>query len=113
MAATGNYLKVRVHRAVEVEEQLRVTGDFPLRYSFDIVFTSPRRSYRKAEAVGMVKNILCKYSVKELYRILKKAVEDVLKKFREEKSRKRPVSEVFKSFSSQRERLRHLDFDNE
>ncbi|KAF2189117.1 hypothetical protein K469DRAFT_684366 [Zopfia rhizophila CBS 207.26] len=113
VAAAGNYFEIRVHRAVEVEEQLQVTGDYPLGYSFDTVFTSSERSYGKSDAAGMVKNILCEYGVKELHGILKKAVEGVLKKFGESKRRKRPASEVFESFGSQRQRLNDLGFDND
>jgi hypothetical protein len=51
---------------------------------------------------GMVKDILCEYGVKQLHGILKKAVEDVLKKFGEKK--KRLASEMFKSFGSQSQR---------
>jgi hypothetical protein len=108
VAAAGNYFEVRVHRAVKVEEQLRVTGDYSLGYSFDIVFTCSGGGYGKSDAVGMVKNILCEYGVKQLHGILKKAVEDVLKKFGDTKRRKRPASEVFESFGSQRQRLREL-----
>jgi hypothetical protein len=83
VVATPGSFHVRVHRAIELEKG-RIEKDYPLAFVYDVLHNHQAETYTKAEATGIIRNILIEYGVKTLQPILKKTLEKVWENFQPE-----------------------------
>jgi len=113
--ATSSGFEIRVHRAVLVDEEVRIRPDYPLGFRFEEIYHTDGK-FTRAEISSVVKNILVNYGVKILLPILKSAVKVVMTEFHKESLNKgvekRPADNVLESFGSQRPRVDRLNLDD-
>lgn len=75
VVATGKVFHIRVHRAIELEKG-RIDKSYPLGFMFDVIHNH-EGEYTKAEATGIIRNILVEYGIKTLQPLLNEALEKV------------------------------------
>lgn len=75
VVATGKIFHVRIHRAIELPKG-RIEKSYPLGFMFDVIHNH-EGYYTKAQATGIIRNILIEYGIKILQPLLSKALEKV------------------------------------
>ncbi len=75
VVANSGIFHVRVHRAIKLEKG-RIRKNYPLGFVYDVVHNH-EAGYTRAEATGIIKNILVEYGVKVLQPLLARAMENV------------------------------------